>query len=81
MPHSMFGTRGEIRFRGKNSPRFRREAAQKQKEEILRGVAQRALRAAEIAKEELARERRPVFAKVKERVKGFATRLFGRKTG
>lgn len=75
MPHSMQGTRGQIRFRGKNSPRFRKAAAQLQRDQQVRELISetRALR------REMEQERsKTLVSRVKERVKGFAARLLSR---
>lgn len=75
MPHSMQGTRGQVRFRGKTSPRFNRVAAQQQRDEQVRELIleTRAMR------KEMERERsKTLVSRVKERVKGFASRLLSR---
>ncbi len=75
MPHSMQGTRGQVRFRGKNSPKFRRQVADAARLEELRRVKAQA----DVAKRLLEQERGKTLAQVvKEKVKGFTGRLFRR---
>lgn len=81
MPHSMQGSRGRVRFRGKNSPRFRRAAEQQERTMALLKLASDARAEAQRARVELARERRSMLTKVSEKARGFVSRLFGRKTG
>lgn len=75
MPHSMQGTRGQVRFRGKNSPRFRKAAAQLQRDQQVRELISetRALR------QEIQQERsKGLVTRGIEKVKGFTGRLFRR---
>lgn len=81
MPHSMQGSRGQVRFRGKNSPRFRKEEYRLQQEAYLRTLAAKAQAEAKRAKEELERERQPLTRKLATKARGFVNRLFSRKTG
>ncbi len=75
MPHSMFGTRGQVRFRGKNSPRFRREAGEQARLEELRRAKAVALAAKRALQEEKGKSLAQV---VKEKAKGFVGRIFRR---
>ncbi len=79
MPHSMFGSRGRVRFRGKLSPRFRKALNQSLREEKLRSEAEQAKRQADVAKRLLAEAKRPLLDKVKASVKGFTRRIFQRR--
>ena len=75
MPHSMQGTRGQVRFRGKNSPRFSKAEAQVQRDQQVRELISetRALR------REMEQERsKTLVSRVKEKVKGFTARLLSR---
>jgi hypothetical protein len=60
----MMGTRGSIRFRGKNSPRYRKEAYRLEQETYLRALAHKAQVEAKQAKDALERERRPLARKL-----------------
>ena len=75
MPHSMFGTRGQVRFRGKMSPKFRRDFVQAQRLEELRAAKAQA----SVAKRLLEQERgKSLVQVVGEKLKGFTGRLFRR---
>ena len=84
MPHSMQGSRGQVRFRGIHSPKWRKDAYRRAQDERIREMEEE-VRAERIARrrQELWEEqeaRRPM-ARLRTHVKGFVNRLFGRKTG
>lgn len=75
MPHSMQGTRGQVRFRGKNSPRWNRQAAQQQRDQQVREL----ISEARALKVEVERERsKSLVTRGIEKVKGFTSRILRR---
>lgn len=74
MPHSIFGTRGQVRFRGKNSPKWTREAHQKERDALTRSLLAEAKQLrAEIAAAKDESEKgtlRKAFDKVKGLLRG-----------
>ena len=75
MPHSMQGTRGQVRFRGKLSPKWRRLEYQRQRDEYTKALLSEAR---QLRKEIEAEKGKTVVSRVKEKVKGFTSRLFRR---
>lgn len=78
MPHSMQGTRGQVRFRGKNSPKWARKAYDERVKAVVTDLVRQRQ---ELNAQLRAEQSKSLAAVVKARVKGFTARLFGRKTG